>query len=121
MLKFLRLLSPSICGRRLIEAAEAFEDPPLNRAARRYAVMSVCLLVATAALLLTAALVDTLANARPMSEAIGWTGIVCMNLCIYSGLRYRAANRRCSERNARSQTEAAEPVDPADGGQNAPP
>lgn len=91
MLKFLSLFSPTIFGMRMIEAAEAFETPPSSRAARRYGVTAICYLVATATLLLTAALVDTLAKARPLSEIFGWTGIVCLNLCVYCGLRYKAA------------------------------
>jgi hypothetical protein len=98
MLKFLQLLSPSTFGIRMIEAAEAFETLPLSRSARRHAVIALCCLLAGATLLVTAALVDTFANIRPLSEACGWAGIACLVLCVCSGLRYKAANRRAARR-----------------------
>jgi hypothetical protein len=76
----------------MIEAAQAFETPPLNPMARRHTWIAGCSLPAAAALLLTAALVDVLANARPLSEAIGCVGILCLVLCVHSGLRYKDAN-----------------------------
>ena len=94
MFKFLQLFSPTVLGMRAIEAAEAFETPPLSRAARRYAVIAVCCLLAAATLLVTAAVVDVFADARPLSEKFGWSGVVCLTTCVYCGLRYRDANQR---------------------------
>jgi hypothetical protein len=110
MLKFLQLFSPSTFGIRMIEAAEGFETPPLSRAARRYAVIALCSLLAAVALLVTAALVDTFAEARPLSEKFGWAGVVCLILCVYCGLRYKAANA-CAVKRA-----LAEQVPPGEGG-----
>jgi hypothetical protein len=92
MIQLLRMLSPTIWAIRMYEAAEAFETPPRTRAACRYGALALCLLMAAAALLLTAALVDTFANARLLSERFGWAGIACLILCVYCGLRYKAAN-----------------------------
>ena len=108
MLKFVQLFSPSTFGVEMIEAAEAFENPPLSRAARRYAVITLCCLLAGAALLVTAALIDTFANVRPLSEKFGWAGIVCMILCVYCGLRYKDANRCAVKRWLAEQVPQAE-------------
>ncbi len=104
LLQFLSLLSPESFGIRMIEAAEAFETPPLSATARRYAAVAVCCLLTGAALLVTAALVDWLANARPLSEKFGWAGLGCLVVCVYSGLRYKDANRCTIQR---TQTEIA--------------
>ena len=97
LFRLLDLFSPSTFGVRMIEAAEAYETPPSSRAARRYAAVSVCSLLAGSALLLTAALVDTLAGNRPLSEIIGAVGIACFIICVYSGLRYKDVNGRVLE------------------------
>lgn len=97
MFKLLQLFSPSILGIRMIDAAEAFETPPLSKTARRYAAMAFCSLLAAAGLLLTAALVDTIPGARPLCEALGWAGLLCLILCVYCGLRYKDANRSTIE------------------------
>ena len=108
MLKFLQLFSPSTFGIRVIEAAEAVETPPLSRAARRYAVIALSCLLAAAALLVTAGLVDTFANARPLSEKFGWAGIVWLILCVYCGLRYKDTNRCAVRRSLAEQVPQAE-------------
>lgn len=92
LLRFLQLFSPLGWGARMIEAAEAFETPPLNRAARRHAIIAVCFLMTGAALLLAAALIETLAKNRPLSEAVGLPGILCLILGVHSGLSYKDAN-----------------------------
>lgn len=92
LLRFLRLFSPLGWGVRMIEAAEAFETPPLNRESRRHAMIAGCALMCGTALLLTAALIDTVAKDRPLSETVGFAGIFCLNLCVHSGLCYKDAN-----------------------------
>ena len=92
LLRFLQLFSPLGFGVRMVEAAEAFETPPLNPVARRHAWIAVCSLLAAATLLLTAALIDALAQARPLSEAVGFAGVLCLILCVHSGLCYKDAN-----------------------------
>lgn len=92
MIQLLKFLSPTFWGIRMYAAAEAFDTPPLTRVARRYGALALCFLMAAAALLLTAALVDTFANARLLSERFGGAGIACLNLSVYCGLRYKAAN-----------------------------
>lgn len=95
MLKLLRLLqlfSPIAWGVGMVQAAEAFETPPRNQTARRYAVATVCFLLASSVLLLAAALIDTLAKARPLSEAVGSAGLLCLIICVHSGLCFKDAN-----------------------------
>lgn len=94
MIQFLIMLSPMLWGARFPQAAEAFETPPLTTTARRFRAIAFCLFMLAAALLLTAALVDTVANDRELSEKFGSCGIACLNLCIYCSLRYKAANER---------------------------
>ena len=93
LLELLLLMSPETFGVRMIEAAEAFESPPLSRAARRWAAVAVGTLLAGAALLVTAALVNGWADGRPWSEKLGWAGLGCLVVCVFSGLRYKDANR----------------------------
>jgi hypothetical protein len=69
------------------------EAPPANRAAKRYRVIAFCSFMAFSALLLTAALVETLARARPVSETLGWSGIACLQVCAFCAIRYAAVNR----------------------------
>jgi hypothetical protein len=114
ILRFLQLLSPSSFGIRMIEVAEAFETPPSSNAARRYAAVAFCCLLAGASLLVTAALVDAFANARPLSESFGWAGIACLVVCVCSGLGYKDANRRAV--GSRLAEQAPETVDSHDRG-----
>ena len=92
ILRFLQLFSPIACGVRMIEAAEAFETPPLNPVARRQAWIAGCSLLIGASLLLAAALIDMLANSRPLSEKVGIAGLLCLILSVHSGLCYKDAN-----------------------------
>jgi hypothetical protein len=80
-------------GKRWISAAEAFEAPPANPAAQRYRAVAFYCFMAFSALLLTAALVDTLAKARPVSEVFGWSGIACFQVCVFCGIRYAIVNK----------------------------
>jgi hypothetical protein len=77
-----------------IAAAEAFEAPPISSVARRYRFVALCLFMIASALLLTAALVDTLAKWRSLSEAFGWSGIGCFQVCVVCGIRYAAVNKK---------------------------
>jgi hypothetical protein len=92
LLRFMQLFSPTGCAIHGLQAAEAFEVPPLNKVARRYAMIALCFLLACAAFLLAAALIDTLAKMRPLSEKVGFAGILCLILCVHSGLCYKDAN-----------------------------
>ena len=74
-------------------AAEAFDSPPRNASARRWRLAALLFLLATAGLFLTAALLHTLAGRPLLGEIFGWTGIVCFELCVFSGLRYAVVNR----------------------------
>jgi len=75
-----------------LEAAEAFETPPQNPTARRWATLTLILFLATSTILLAAALTDWLGN-RPLSEVFGWTGIVCFQTCVICGVRYASINK----------------------------
>ncbi len=102
MIQFLVMLSPMLWGARLPQAAEAFDTTPLTPTARRFRAIAFCLFMLAAALLLTAALVDSVANGRDLSEKFGSSGIACLNLCIYCSLRYKAANDRAAMQIAES-------------------
>lgn len=79
---------------RRLRAAEAFETPPMGPSARRYRAVALGLLMAASTLLLAAALVDTVAGDRPLGEWCGWSGIACLQGCVFCGLRYAAVNRK---------------------------
>ena len=61
--------------------------------------MAFCLFMIAAALLLTAAMVDSLANDRELSEAFGLTGIICLEVCVICGVCYTFANKRPANEN----------------------
>jgi hypothetical protein len=71
----------------------ASADTTLTVHARHYRAAAFSLFMIAAALLMTAALVDALADARLASECFGWSGIGCLHLCVICGLRYKAGNR----------------------------
>ena len=77
-----------------LKAAVAFDAAPLNPSAQRLRSTALCLFLGAAALLLTAAVVDVCLGARLHSEVLGWTGIVCLNICVVCGTRYAVVNRR---------------------------
>lgn len=77
-----------------LAAAEAFEAPPISPAARRYRIAALCLFMAASVLLLAAALVDTIAGSRSLSEVFGWSGIGCFQVCVFCGIRYAVVNKQ---------------------------
>ena len=77
-----------------IRAAEAFETPPRNPTARRWATFALTLFLLTSALMLSAALVDWFTGQRLVAECLGWTGVACLQLCVVCGVRYAVVNRK---------------------------
>jgi len=80
-------------ARQRIDAAEAFETPPRNPVARRWATRALILFIATSTLFLAAALTDWFTGNRFVSEIFGWSGIVCLQLCVVCGVRYAIVNK----------------------------
>ncbi len=80
-----------------IDAAEAFDTPPRNPTARCWATLALALFLATSFLLLIATLIDWFTAKRLLSEVFGWTGIVCMQLCVVCGTRYAVVNKPISQ------------------------
>jgi len=76
-----------------IRAAEAFETPPRNRIAKRWTTIALTLFLLASTLMLTAALVDWFTGRRFIAECLGWTGVVCLQLCVVCGVRYAVVNR----------------------------
>jgi len=87
-------LSAIFFGVRGNDAAAAFEAAPANPSAKFYRKAALCFFLLGATLLLTAALVDVLANARAIGEVFGWSGIGCFQVCVLCGLRYSVVNKR---------------------------
>ncbi len=81
-------------SRKAIDAAEALEQPATNAKAQRYRTLAVVFFLLTSAFLLSAAIAFTLAPQNILNEVLGWTGIVCLHLCVVCGLRYAVLNRR---------------------------
>jgi hypothetical protein len=90
------MLADLITGasKKRLAAAEAFESPPISPAARRYRIVALCFFMLASALLLIAALVDTIAGSRSLSEVFGWSGIGCIQICVLCGIRYAAVNKK---------------------------
>ncbi len=80
-----------------LAAAEAFETPPKNSAARRWAAIALSLFLLASAMMLTAALVDWFTGQRFIAECFGWTGIVFLQLCVVCGVRYAVVNRNADQ------------------------
>ena len=93
---FLSMLTDWLTGasEQRLAAAEAFGAPPINPAAQRYRSVALCLFPASSALLLAAALADTVAGARRVSEVFGWSGIAGLQGCVVCGLRYAVVNQK---------------------------
>ncbi len=75
-------------------AAEELEKPAASPVAQRYRTGAVVLFLLTSALLVCAAIAFTVAPQNVIHEILGWTGIVCLHLCVLCGLRYSTVNRR---------------------------
>ncbi len=78
---------------RRLALGEAFGSRPTNQAAQRCRIVALFFFMAASVLLLTAALVDTLAKARTASEIFGWSGIACLLVCVLCGIRHAAVNK----------------------------
>jgi hypothetical protein len=81
-------------SKRRIAAAEAFGAPPISPAARRLRSVALWLFMASSGLLLAAVLADTVAGARSLSEVFGWSGIGCLQVCVFCGIRYASVNKK---------------------------
>ena len=90
-----------------LAAAEAFETPPRNPTARRWAAIALSLFFLTSSMMLTAALVDCFAGRRFIAECFGWTGIVFLQLCVVCGVRYAVVNRNAVLNGDRNLPDAA--------------
>jgi hypothetical protein len=71
----------------------ALDALPTNPLARRYRAAAFYCFMMFAALLLASSLVDTVAKARPLSEVIGFSGIICLLICVFCLLRYASVNK----------------------------
>jgi hypothetical protein len=89
----MEFLSAIFFGWRGIDAAAAFEAAPRNPSATFYRKPALCFFLVGATFLLTAALVDVLANARAIGEVFGWSGIGCFQVCVLCGLQYSVVNK----------------------------
>ena len=81
-------------SRQALDAAEALEQPATNPRAQRYRTLAVVFFLLTSAFLVSAAIAFTLAPQNILNEVLGWTGIVCLHLCVTCGLRYAVLNRK---------------------------
>jgi hypothetical protein len=96
LLSILAVLIAGAFGR-LGAAAEALGAPPIRPAARRLRSMALGFLMASSGLLLAAALAETIAGARSLSETLGWGGIGCLLLCVPCSLHYASVNKKRTE------------------------
>ena len=89
------LLSDALSGlaRDRGSAAAAFDAAPTNETARRYRVRTLIAFLVASALLLTAALFETIWGSRSLSEMFGWLGLLALCASAVSGLAYAAVNK----------------------------
>ena len=78
---------------KVFAAAEALGKPAATPTAQRYRTWAVVFFFLTSAFLLSAAIAFTLAPQNVLNEVLGWTGIVCIHVCVFCGLRYAVLNR----------------------------
>jgi hypothetical protein len=81
-------------GWHIPRATEALERPPSCPKAQRYRSAAFLLFMATALLLLSAAIVFVVAGPIFASELLGWGGVAALHACVLCGLRYERLNRR---------------------------
>src|SRR5690348_7714266 len=96
LLSILAVLIAGAFGR-LGAAAEALGAHPISPAARRLRSIALCFLMASSGLLLAAALADTVAGARSLSEVLGWGGIGGLLMCVPCSLLYASVNKKRTE------------------------
>src|SRR6185312_16092503 len=94
LLSILAVLIAGAFGR-LGAGAEALRASPISPAARRLRTIARGFLMASAGLLLAAALAETVAGARSLSELLGWGGIGCLLMCVPCSLHYASVNKKC--------------------------
>lgn len=75
-----------------LAAAEALGKPAVTPAAQRYCTWAVVFFILTSAFLLCAAIGFTSAPQNVLNEIVGSTGIVCVHVCVFCGLRYGVLN-----------------------------
>jgi hypothetical protein len=74
-------------------AAEAFGTPPRSQHSRHLRMVALALFVAASAFMLVAALTFTVGERNALSEFLGWSGVVCIQLCVVCGHCYALVNR----------------------------
>ena len=79
-------------SRKALDAAEALEQPAWNTKAQRWRTFAVGFFFLTSIFLLAAAIAFTLAPKNIVNEILGWSGIVCLHVCVVCGLRYAVLN-----------------------------
>jgi hypothetical protein len=79
-------------GKHSLDAAEALDKAPITPTVQRYRAIAFIFFMTAAVLLLTAAILDSIANERFASECFGWSGIGCLHACVITGLIYKAVN-----------------------------
>ena len=76
-----------------LDAVDALEKPAISPIAQRYRTAAVVFFLCAAAFLFSAALAFAIGPQNVLNEILGWTGIVCLYICVLCGLRYSAINR----------------------------
>lgn len=82
-----------IATRTRLAAVEAFGMPPRTRQASHWRMFALALFVAASGLMLAAASTFVVGQRNALSEALGWSSVACLQLCVVCGLRYAVVNR----------------------------
>jgi hypothetical protein len=95
MLTFFATLLADLLGggtQKHLDAADAFDSSPRNASAGRCRRMALGLFLMSSILLLSAALIHTMADRRLLSSVLGWSGIVALLVRSWLGRRYAILN-----------------------------
>ena len=80
-------------SRKALDAAEALEQTARNPKAQRFRTLAVVFFLLTSMLLASAAIAFSSAPNNIADELLGWTGIACLHVSVFCGLRYAVHNR----------------------------
>lgn len=82
-----------------LRAVEAFGSPPRTRQARYWRTIALTLFLGASAFMFSAGLTFAVGRCGALSEILGWSGVACIQLCVFCGLRYAVVNRDIGQDN----------------------
>ncbi|TWU50675.1 hypothetical protein Poly51_39680 [Rubripirellula tenax] len=78
--------------RKALEAVESFERPPVSPSTRWLRTTALLFFLLASGCLLSAGVIFALNPNNVANEFVGWTGVVCLHVCLLCAFRYSYVN-----------------------------